>query len=168
MALLFSQVARLRGANQVVLVGRHRRRLDVAREVGVDVAIDSNTTDAMKAIRALTDGLGADTVVECVGRPEAWEDAVSLARRGGEVLMFGGCEEGTTIRIDTERLHYDELTVKGGFHYTPDSVRRAWDLLCSGTLNLDPLVDDRLPLDALPVAFDRMLRREALKVAIVP
>ena len=168
MALLFAQVARLRGADQVMVVGRHRSRLEVARQVGVDVAIDSNTTDAMKAVRALTDGLGADTVVECVGHPEAWEDAVSLARRGGEVLLFGGCEGGTTIRIDTERLHYEEVNLKGGFHYTPDSVRRAWDLLCSGALNLDPLVDDRVPLDSLPAAFDRMRRREALKVAIVP
>lgn len=168
MALLFSQVARLRGANQVMVIGRHRRRLDLARQTGVDVTIDSNTTDAMKAIRALTDGLGADTVVECVGRPEAWEEAVSLARRGGEVLLFGGCERGTTMRVDTERLHYDEVSVKGGFHYTPDSVRRAWELLCSGALTLDPLVDESMPLESLPRAFDRMLRREALKVAIVP
>ncbi|NIR44927.1 MAG: zinc-binding dehydrogenase, partial [Gemmatimonadetes bacterium] len=92
------------------------------------------------AVAELTDGLGPDVVIECVGRPDAWEQAVSLARRGGEVLMFGGCESGSTVPLDTERLHYDEITLKGGFHFTPDSVRRAWELVQSGALALEPLV----------------------------
>lgn len=167
-ALLFSQVARLRGAGRVIVVGRHESRLEVARRAGVDVAVDGSRADPAEAIQQLTDGLGADVVVECVGRPEAWEEAIRLVRRGGEVLLFGGCEKGTEVGVDTERLHYDEIDLKGGFHYTPGSVRRAWDLLRSGALKLDPLIADRMGLEALPEAFERMARREALKVAIVP
>jgi len=167
-AQLFSQVARLRGAGQVILIGRHERRLELARRLGAQVAVNSHDTDVLRAVHALTDGLGADTVVECVGRPQAWEEAITLLRRGGEALLFGGCEPGTRIAVDTERLHYDEIVLKGGFHYTPASVRHAWELIRSGAVNLEPLVDDRLPLEALPRAFERMRRREALKVAIVP
>lgn len=167
-ALLFVQVARLRGANRVAVVGRQAQRLELARGLGADLVIDSRERDVREEVAALSDGLGADTVVECVGRTEAWEQAVELARRGGEVLFFGGCETGSAIRLDTERVHYDELTLRGGFHCTPDSVRRAWEFICSGALRLDPLVSDHVPLDELPGAFERMRRLEALKVAILP
>jgi L-iditol 2-dehydrogenase len=167
-ALMFVQVARLRGADRVAVVGRHAQRLEVARGLGADLVIDGRERDVREAVAALTDGLGADTVVECVGRTEVWEQAVALARRGGEVLLFGGCETGSVVRMDTDRVHYDELTLRGGFHYTPDSVRRAWELICSGALKLEPLVSDRVRLDELPGAFERMRRLEALKVAIVP
>ncbi len=167
-ALLFMQLARLRGAGRVILIGRHRRRLDVARELNADLVINSREADPREALVALTDGLGADTVVECVGRPEAWEQAVGLVRRGGEVLMFGGCGEGAAVTLDAERIHYDELTISGGFHYTPDSVNRAWELIGSRRLNLAALVTDRMTLEELPQAFERVRRREAVKVAVVP
>ncbi|NIR45063.1 MAG: alcohol dehydrogenase catalytic domain-containing protein [Gemmatimonadetes bacterium] len=166
-ALLFAQVARLRGAGRVLLAGRHAERLALARQVGVDHVIGGDAGTA-GTVAELTDGLGPDVVVECVGRPDAWEEAVSLVRRGGEVLMFGGCERGSTVALDTERLHYDEITLKGGFHFTPDSVRRAWELMQGGALALEPLVTHRMSLDELPQALELMSRREAVKVAIVP
>jgi L-iditol 2-dehydrogenase len=168
MALIFVQLARLRGAGRIAVIGRHRRRLELAQQFGADVTVDANDGDPLEAVREMSDGLGADSVVECVGRPEAWQDAVSLARRGGEVLFFGGCERGAAVNFDTERVHYDEITLKGGFHYTPDCVRRAGELICSGNLNLEPLVTHEMSLDELPEALELMRRREALKVAIVP
>jgi L-iditol 2-dehydrogenase len=167
-SLLFAQVARLRGSGRVILVGKHAERLDIARNVGVDHVIDASATDVEAAIEMLTDGLGADTVVECVGRPEAWQSSVALVRKGGEVLFFGGCEKGALVALDSERIHYDEINLKGGFHYTPDSVRRAWELIGSSALALDPLVTHEMKLEELPDAFERMSRREAVKVAIKP
>jgi len=168
MALLFVQVARLRGAGRVVLVGRNTQRLQVARQLGTDFVIDARDTDVRTALDAITDGVGADTIVECVGRPEAWEEAVRLVRRGGAVLFFGGCERGSIVKLDTESAHYDEIAMMGAFHYTPASVRRAWELIQSGALKLDPLVSDRLSLEDLEEAFERVQRREAVKLAIVP
>ena len=84
------------------------------------------------------------------------------------MLLFGGCEAGVGVTLDTERIHYDEITLRGGFHYTPDSVRRAWDFICAGRLKLEALVTGRMSLDELPEAFERMRRREVLKVAIEP
>jgi L-iditol 2-dehydrogenase len=168
MALAFVLLARLRGAGRIAVIGLNRGRLETARLLGADVTVDANEGDALEAVKEMSDGLGADSVVECVGRPEAWESAVSLVRRGGEVLFFGGCERGAAVTFDTERIHYDELTMKGGFHYTPDSVRRAWELICSSNLPLETLVTDEMALRELPEAFERMRRREALKVAIVP
>jgi L-iditol 2-dehydrogenase len=167
-SLLFIQVARLRGAGRIVVVGRHPARLEVAREIGADMVLSAHEVDARSAVETLTDGLGADTVVECVGDPAAWSQAVDLVRRGGEVLFFGGCERGRGVTFDTERIHYDEVTLRGGFHLTPDSVLRAWELITTGRLNFDPLVTHRMRLEELPAAFDLMRRRAALKVAISP
>ena len=76
-------------------------------------------------------GRGADLVIECVGRPEAWELTISLARKAGRVCLFGGCPAESGIRLDTHRVHYDEITLKGTFHHTPDTVRMALKLLAT-------------------------------------
>lgn len=167
-ALLFLQVARLSGADRIVLVGRHEARLIAARALGAEHVVDASRGSTETRVREWTDGLGGDTVVECVGRPQAWAQAVSLARRGGEVLFFGGCERGAEIRLDTERVHYDELTLRGGFHYTPASARRAFELIGERALHLDPLISGEVGLEALPEAFERVRRREAVKMAVRP
>ncbi len=168
MALIFVQLARIRGAGRIAVIGRHPRRLAVAEQLAADLTVDAGEDDPFEAVKEASDGLGADSVVECVGRPEAWEAAAAFARRGGEVLLFGGLEKGAPVNFNSERLHYDEITLKGGFHFTPDDVRRAWELIASGTLNLDPLVTHRMWLEELPQALESMRRRDALKVAIVP
>lgn len=167
-ALLFAQVARLLGAGRTVLIGRHGPRLEAARIVGVDHVVDASREPVEARVRELTDGLGADTVVECVGMPAAWQEAVALARRGGQVLLFGGCEPGTQVSLDTARLHYDELDLRGGFHYTPSSARRAFEMICDGALRLRSLISERVPLAELPKALERVRRREAVKVAVRP
>jgi L-iditol 2-dehydrogenase len=167
-ALLFVQVARLAGADRIVCIGRHANRLDVARAVGADLAVDATRTDFEAVVRETTDGLGADTVVECVGRPEAWVEALGLARKGGEVLFFGGCERGTRVPLDAERIHYDEVELRGAFHYTPDAARRAYEWLRDRRVRTEPLVSDRVGLDDVPAALERVRRREVLKVAVRP
>ncbi len=78
--------------------------------------------DPVEAVRALTpDRRGADVVIEAVGRPEAWEWAIDMVRKGGTVNFFGGCASGTKVRLDTNRLHYSEITLKATFHHTPES-----------------------------------------------
>lgn len=167
-SLLFLQVARLRGAGRIALVGRHEARLEVGRRLGADVVLNAHHVDLRSAVETITDGLGADTVVECVGRPEAWAQAVDLVCRGGEVLFFGGCEPGLAVNFDSERVHYDEITLRGGFHLTPDSVVRAWELITAGSVRLAELVTHRMPLEELPAALELMRRREALKVSVSP
>jgi L-iditol 2-dehydrogenase len=167
-ALLFLQVARLRGAGRITLIGRHESRLEIGRRLGADVVLNAHYADVRSAVEAISDGLGADTVVECVGSPEAWAQAVDLVRRGGEVLFFGGCGPGLGVTFDSERIHYDEITLRGGFHLTPASVARAWELITGGSVSFAELVTHRMTLEELPAAFELMRRREALKVVISP
>jgi len=168
--LLQLQVARARGAERVVVVGRRPARLEAARRLGADAVIDElsgSDEDTRRAVVEATGG-GADVVVECVARPEAWQQAVDFARRGGRVLWFGGCKPGTEVRLDTYRLHYDEITACGAFHFTPRAVAEARRLLVEKALDVDPLISGTLPLDDLAEALSRIGRGEGIKYALVP
>lgn len=170
-ALMQLLLAKARKAAPVIVVGRREARLRAARELGADAVIDEQAQDgnALREIVAgLTDGLGADVVIESAATPEAWELATSLARKGGRVLWFGGCKPGTTVTLDTHRVHYDEITCAGVFHFAPRSVREAQRLLASGEADVSPLVSGRLGLEELPRALDLVGRGEGIKYALLP
>ena len=166
-ALLFGQVALLRGAEEVLLFGKHDVRLRAAEAVGL-TAIDTGDADIRVVTQDLTDGIGADVVVECVGRPELWEAAFDCVAPAGELLAFGGCAAGTRASFDTYRLHYEEVDVKAAFHYGRADVRRAYDLLLDEEVNADVLITHHETLDRLQHALDLVIAREAIKVAVHP
>jgi L-iditol 2-dehydrogenase len=95
----------------------------------------------------------AGVVIEATGTPAGWRDALALVRAGGTVLFFGGLERGTTVDVDTYRLHYEELTLRGSFHHTPADVRAALVFLASGAYPWERLVTHRVGLDGLPALF---------------
>ncbi|MCJ7483998.1 MAG: zinc-binding dehydrogenase, partial [Thermodesulfovibrionales bacterium] len=109
-----------------------------------------------------------DYVFECTGMPEVWEASVNYVRRGGTVVLFGGCKSGTTVSYDTERLHYDEITLKGVFHYTPADVKKAYKLLCNKNLNVSRLISGRFPLKQTQKAFEKLSKGVGIKYAIIP
>ena len=167
--LLLVQICKRAGA-RVILVSRSAGKLELARELGADAVIDLETVRSKEgAIRELTShGQGVEVAVEAVGRPELWELAVALTRKGGSAILFGGCESGTTMTLETKTLHYGERKVIGVFHHTPNTIRRALELIASQQLRLDPLITDDLPLSDLGSAFTRMASHGALKMAIHP
>jgi len=165
--LMHLVLARKLGAEQVVVVGRGAERLALAARLGADLVIDARESQATERACEATDG-GADLVIECAGMPAAWEAAPALARRGGRVLLFGGCKVGTWASFDTRRLHYDELTLVGSFHFTPRAVAEAQQLLAKGSLDLTPLISERQPLANITEVFARMDRGVGLKYALTP
>ena len=99
------------------------------------------------------DGRGVDVVFEAAGSDEAWQEAVSLVRSGGTVVMFGGLPPQARPAVDAYRLHYDELTIRGSFHHTPATVRAALGFLASGAYPWELLVTHRVLLADLPALF---------------
>lgn len=115
--LMFCKLAKLKGA-RVIAAGRNPLKLKLAREFGgADEVIDlTKYKNPDKIFLSFTEeNKGLDVAIECVGLPEIWERMFNLVRKGGTVNLFGGCKAGTTINIDTRRLHYDELKVIGVF-----------------------------------------------------
>ncbi|MFM9157382.1 MAG: dehydrogenase, partial [Dolichospermum sp.] len=100
------------------------------------------------------------------GIPSVWEKAIACARPGATVNLFGGCPKDTTITMNTEQIHYSEITVKGVFHNTPHYVKSALSLINSGTIALDLLISEQRPLQDLEQVFMDMKARKVVKVAI--
>jgi L-iditol 2-dehydrogenase len=154
----------------VLLFGGHDRRLEIGKELGASRTFNYHHLNEPidEVARSLTQKRGADLTFEATGIPQVWETAIDCTRPGGTVNLFGGCPRDTTVNVDTERLHYSELTLKGVFHNTPQYVREALALLGSRKIPFELLVSDRRPLSELQTVFQQMRDREVLKVAIDP
>jgi L-iditol 2-dehydrogenase len=163
--MMFVILAKLRGA-RVIAVGRRKEQVDRAVELGADHGVYKN---AVSEVRALTDGRGTDVAIEAVGKPEMWQEAVAMLRRGGVVNFFGGCPADTQVALDTNVLHYSEITCKASFHHTPDTIRRAFEIICQGHIASREFVNSTEPLANLPSVMKRLANQNGgLKTAILP
>jgi L-iditol 2-dehydrogenase len=159
-------LAKLRGASKVFVIDISEKRLEKAIKLGADYTISSKDRQ-VEELMSLTNQRGIDVVIEAVGLPETWKNAVKMARKGGKILLFGGCPSGTTITLDTHIIHYGELTIIGSFHHEPRSVRKAFDLICSKKVTYDEIVTHEVKLNEIEKAFNLMSKGEAVKVAVI-
>jgi L-iditol 2-dehydrogenase len=165
---LLAMVAAARKA-RVILVGKGGWRLERVRSLGIAEVVDATAAaDVVAELRAATGGRGADVTIDATGRPEVWQQAMDAVGRGGSVVFFGGCAPGTTVSVDTRRAHYEELTLLGAFHHTPDLIRRAVELLEGNVVQPEPLVTHRMGLGGVREALELMAKGKALKVLIEP
>jgi L-iditol 2-dehydrogenase len=169
--LLFVRLCVLAGA-RVLAAGRRAERLALAAELGAAEVFDiAATPDILPVLRGRTEGeRGPDKVIEAVGRPEAWEQAIALVRKAGTVSLFGGCPADTFVRLDTHRIHYDELTLVGAFHHAPDAFRQALDLIVSEDVPARAFLHQTAPLTALPSVLSSLLdgSNGAVKTVVQP
>jgi len=167
--LLHLIVAKKMGAGKIIISDMIDERLQLAGKLGADETINIKQEDAVEKTKELTEGYGADIVIEAIGLPSTWEQALRMVRKGGTVLEFGGCTPGTEIKVKTEQLHYDETTLLGTFHATPAHFKKALNLIASGTLNVKPLVTRKMRLDSISEAFEILTTSKAdIKIAILP
>jgi len=157
------------GAEKVIMVDVVEERLEFAEKLGADATVNAGRENVEERIRGLTGGYGADVVIEAIGKPETWEQALKLVRKGGTVLEFGGCPPGTEIRVNAEQLHYGETTVLGTFHATPLHFRKALNLIASKTIDVAPLITRKMPLERVKEAFEILsTAKNEIKIAIQP
>ena len=167
--LFLTHLYHLSGA-KLIACGKDKKRLELAKILGAKFVIDAEEVDdEIKAVKNLSNnGRGADVVVEAVGKPDVWEMSVKMVRRGGFVILFGGCPSGTTFSMDTTLFHYEQITIKGIFHHTPELFKRALDLIASGKINTDIFISGRFPLEKLEEAFSLVKQKVGVKYLIDP
>ena len=169
LGLMLIQVAKLVGCKVIAVVKRDEQ-VGAAKQFGADEVVQiTKTKSPIEAVLHLTEGRGADVVIEAVGRPQSWQWAVDMVRRGGAVNFFGGCATGTMVELDTNRLHYSELTLKATFHHTPETVRKAFALIAEKKIKSSDYVTGEAPLSKLKQVLQQMLDRSSqIKTAIIP
>ncbi len=167
--ILHFQLSKKIGAQKVMISDLVEKRLQIAQELGADEILNSKHGDPVEKIKRLTNGYGADVVIEAIGLPSTWEQALRMVRKGGTVLEFGGCPPGTEVKISTELLHYGEVTVLGAFHTTPLHFRKALNLIAAGTVKVKPLITQHIKLNEIEEAFEILATtKRELKIAVHP
>ena len=168
--LMFARLAKLKGA-KVIAAGRNPLKLQMAKEFSLaDEVIDlKKYQHPEKIFKSFTENnRGLDVAVECVGLPEIWETMFSLVRKGGKVHLFGGCKSGTTVTLDTKRLHYDEVQIISVFHHTPQYFRQALSLIADGHVDVTKLITKKMNLSEAKEALLAHEKGEAIKVLLTP
>jgi L-iditol 2-dehydrogenase len=166
--LMFAKLAKLKGA-RVIVGGRNPLKLKLAKEFAqADEIVDlKKYPNPEKIFMDFTDEKrGLDIAVECVGEPEIWERMFSLVRPGGTVHFFGGCKSGSTVTLDTNKLHYSDIKIMSVFHHTPKYFRQALDLIASGQVDVEKLITGTLPLKDVEKAMNEHIAGKAIKFLI--
>lgn len=168
--LMFMHVAELAGLRVIAVVKRDEQ-VAAARTFGASKVLQiTKVDDPIAAVRALTPGhRGVDLAIEAVATPLAWQWAVEMVRKGGTVNFFGGCAAGTKVELDTNRLHYNNITLRASFHHTPAAARKAFDLIVSGRFRSRQTITSHAPLAELDRVFRHLMNRAGdIKTAIIP
>jgi len=171
--LILLQIAKAVGASPVIVTGLTRDekvRLPLAKEFGADAVVNVEKQNLLEIVKQMTNGIGADVVVENTGSPKAVEDTLDLARPGGRILISGGgIRGGITASIDTYKIIVKELDLKGEISHVWTSWRNAINLVAQGKVHIKPLVSHVFPLREWEKGFDlAATSAEALRVALVP
>jgi S-(hydroxymethyl)mycothiol dehydrogenase len=163
--------ARLAGAATIVAVDIDPQKLEWARGLGATHTVNSKDTDAVAAIQELTDGFGADVVIDAVGRPETWRQAFYARDLAGTVVLVG---------VPTPEMRVPELPLLDVFG-RGGALKSSWygdclpsrdfpmlvDLYLQGRLDLDAFVSEEIGLEDVEAAFDKMHHGGVLRSVVL-
>jgi threonine dehydrogenase-like Zn-dependent dehydrogenase len=153
------------GADRIITMSRHEKRQKLAREFGATDIVTERGDEGVKRILDMTNGIGADSVLECVGTQESMSQAVKSTRRGGYV-SYVGVPHG--VEFKGEELFYTHIHLHGG----PAPVRRYLphliDLILTRKINPGQVFDLTLPLHQVAEGYRAMDERRAIKTLLQP
>jgi len=166
--LISAQVAKLLGAGRVILTGTREDRLAVGRQLGADITLNVKEVNVRDEVIKLTDGLGADLVVECTGQPGPAAEALEIVRKNGRISFNGIYHEPVTLQLN--KIVQWNLLIAGPKAEGMWNLERAIPLMADGRLKMKPLITHTFCLDEINKAFDTFTGRVggAIKVIVKP
>ena len=163
--------ARLQGASQIIVVDSVPERLAMARRLGADVALDYKQVDVVDEILKLTNGRGADVVIEALGTQQTFESGLRSLKPGGTLSSLGVYSGKLSLPLDAFAAGLGDHRIvttlcPGG----KDRMRRLMNIVGSKRVDLEPLVTHRFRLDQIEEAYDLFANQRdgVVKVAITP
>jgi threonine dehydrogenase-like Zn-dependent dehydrogenase len=163
--LLAVLAAKELGAERVIAMSRHEARQQLAREFGATDIVEERGDDGVARIMDLTDGVGADAVLECVGTNESMSQALRSTRPGGNV-GFVGVPHG--VDIPAQELFRSHIALRGGSAPVRRFLPHLIDLIWKGDINPGKVFDLTLPLDQVAEGYKAMDERRAIKTLLFP
>ena len=166
--MLAMQAAKAAGAS-VFAVDQRLMSLDLAKELGADATINADTTDAFRALRDLTDGVGPDVIIDAAGGRDTPGQAIQWVRRGGRVVL---------VAIYTAKPEFDfnslvstEVEIAGSLGYQRRDLEEVVQLISSGAVKTSPLVSETVRLDeVIDKGFARMMApsKDVFRILVAP
>ncbi len=167
--LIALQFCKTLGAGRVVVIGLEadRHRLEVARTLGADAVLTGPSEENLRKIMEWTDGLGAATFFEVSGAPAAAAAGLQMLRRFGDLVLVGIYPD--TVPVDATRLVVRQMkSIKGSYGAAPLDWNRVLNLVSDGRIHLKPLISEIMPIQNAKEGFEKLRRKEALKVILRP
>jgi threonine dehydrogenase-like Zn-dependent dehydrogenase len=152
------------GAEQIIILGRHPARIDLAREFGATDVVSERGDEAVERVRELTGGYGAHSVLECVGLEESLRTALESARPGGTVGRVGAPQEGSIP--EAVPTFFRNVTVSGGVAPARAYIEELLPDVLDGRIEPGRVFDRTGALDEVPGGYRAMNEREAIKVMV--
>jgi L-iditol 2-dehydrogenase len=165
--LLHLQLARIAGADAVVVSEPDRARREAAECFGATVAVDPGSGELPAALLDATGGVGVDVAIVCVGVSELVNQALELCRVGGRINIFAGLKN-PMAEIDGNAVHYKELNLTGTSNSRRSNYRTALRLIQTGRIDSAAMITHRFGLASVTEAIETVASREAIKVAVLP
>jgi alcohol dehydrogenase len=164
--LCVQEIAPVFGAGKIIMIGTREYRLEVARQRGATI-VNPQKEDAVKRVRDLTEGYGADVVVECAGNPEAFKIAFESVRKGGSVSLMGMW--GKPIEIPINEMVMNNITIFTGL-VDCNRLHETVKLIEAGRINTNFLITHHMNLENILEAYRLFEHKEdnVLKIAIKP
>ncbi len=170
LGVLHARLAKLKACAPVIVFGDNRKRLQIAKDMGADYAIHiEDVADPVEEVMKLTDGRGADYVLEAVGTVKTYEQAFAMLRRGGTMSSFGIAGEQDTMKIRPFEFVLGEKKITGSCAGVGGDWPDAITLLSSGRIDPRPLFSMKVPLEDLDWALHELRKDPNLfKIFVSP
>lgn len=166
--LISAHIAKILGAGRVILTGTREERLAIGKQMGADITLNVHEVDIREKVMELTNGIGADMVVECTGQPGPAAEALEIVRKNGRISYNGIYHQAVTLQLN--KIVQWNLLITGPKAEGMWNLERAIPLMADGRMNLKPLITHRFSLDEINQAFDTFTGRVggAIKVIVKP
>ncbi|MEV7296493.1 zinc-dependent alcohol dehydrogenase family protein [Streptomyces microflavus] len=159
--------ARRLGAERIIELGRHSARTDIARRFGATDVVAERGEAALAAVRELTRGEGAHSVIEAVGTEQSMRTALDIVRDGG-AIGYVGVPHGSASGVDLGVMFDRNIALRGGVAPVRTYIPELLPDVLDGTIDPSPVFDLSIGLDEVPAGYRAMDGRTALKVLITP
>lgn len=154
------------GAKRIIHMSHHEYRSRIGKKFGATDIIEEKGTEAIKRVKGITDKLGVDSALECVGTKESWQEVMGMVRKGGKIGAVGLPADVPDIKVSD--IFWNNLTVGGGPAPTTTYIPQLMPDVLSGKIDSSAIFDLTLPLSELPKGYEAMDKRKAIKVLIKP
>lgn len=166
---LHAQLARIRGAVNIVIADLNSARLEQAAQFGATLTVNNGEEDLTAIVKDLTGGLGADVAVAAVPTASVHQGSLELLRKGGRLSYFGGVpKDNPWSRVDANLIHYNRLQIIGAYSYSMADFQSSFNLVVANKVDRKALITHRIKLSELTKGLDYIASGEAIKVVMTP